>query len=290
MRGMRAERASARDAYYTREPIARECVESALAEGGRTDGWWVEPTAGAGAFVDALVNAGVPKERILRCDIRPGREDIDPFDFLGADEAALDAWIQPTGSTDVHVLGNPPFGRQSVWAKQCIRQCARFATRISFVLPRSFEKPNLHRAFPLHWHLRASARLPDDSFTWKGKIVRVPCVFQTWEKRCMPRVVPSLPVPHGFSFVRPDQNPDLAIRRVGHYAGRTTTHADETCPSSHTYVRLDPDARARAPEIASRLDPSWFPRADATVGSRSISQADIVTALNPVILSFCGIG
>ena len=60
---------------------------------------------------------------------------------------------EPARDNDLHVIGNPPFGRQSSLVKRFIRHSAKFANSISFILPKSFRKLSVQRTLPLDYHL-----------------------------------------------------------------------------------------------------------------------------------------
>ena len=50
----------------------------------------------------------------------------------------------------IHIIGNPPFGRQSSLAIKFIKKSAEFCDSISFILPKSFKKDSLKKHFPLN--------------------------------------------------------------------------------------------------------------------------------------------
>ena len=81
---------------------------------------------------------------------------------------------------NVHIVGNPPFGRQSSLAIKFIRYSALFSKSISFILPKSFKKDSLQNKVPLNFHLLCQVDLPKNSFLVNEKEHDVPCVFQIW--------------------------------------------------------------------------------------------------------------
>lgn len=272
-------RENALDPYYTHPDIARLCVDRMSTLNLSKDDVFLEPTAGAGAFVDALVNWGA--KEIVRCDIDPKREDIQRIDFIGASPRILSRLIGGY-ATPIHVIGNPPFGPQSQKAVQCIRQCVSFASTISFVLPRSFSKISVqNRAFPPEWHLVDETVLPKRAFVYEGKDVDIPCVFQVWVKKHTPRPNTKRPVPVGYAFVK-RADAHLAVRRVGFYAGRVTTDTMAVSPNTHYFVRLDPEWIPRCTELVERWNAVEFPEASCAVGPHSLSRDEIVARWNPV--------
>ncbi len=47
----------------------------------------------------------------------------------------------------IHIIGNPPFGRQSSLAIKFIKKCCEFSNSISFILPKSFKKESMRKSF-----------------------------------------------------------------------------------------------------------------------------------------------
>jgi len=190
-----------KDQFYTRPDIARLCVDFARLHV-PAEARWIEPSAGDGAFL-SLVDSAVGY------DIEPRHPSIQQADFLTVDLPH-----------DCVVYGNPPFGRQASLAKQFIQHAATRARWIAFILPRSFTKPSMQKAFPLSFHLIASMTLPDNSFRLNDRPYDVPCVFQIWQRRDVPRDAPAAESPVGFSYVKKADGYTLAFRRVGGNAGR----------------------------------------------------------------------
>ena len=83
----------------------------------------------------------------------------------------------------IHIIGNPPFGRQSSLVIKFIKKSITFCDSISFILPKSFKKDSLKKHFPLNFHLINEFDLPKKSFLIDNKEHDVPCVFQIWIKK-----------------------------------------------------------------------------------------------------------
>ncbi len=279
-------RKNLQDAFYTKPEVAARCVELLL--GGCdvarvADAVWLEPAAGAGAFVGAF-----PADCTrFALDIAPA-----PAPTAGIEQADFMTWDLPAeaGSKPLIVCGNPPFGRQGSAARAFIgRAAALGAAVIAFILPRSFMKPSMQTAFPATYHCVVSEELPADSFTVNGESYAVPCVFQAWERRAVPRVVETAVRECGFAYVRgggAGPTWDIAVRRVGVYAGRTTVaSADAAQPSvqSHYFIKLEDGLRLYAATIASRLSAHTFPT--NTTGPRSISKGELNAVLNAILVT-----
>ena len=153
------------DKFYTKSPIAIECIQQINLSSYNTI---IEPSAGNGSFANQIENC-------LALDIDPEYDNIIQQDFLLFDSSKL---LHP-----VLVIGNPPFGRQSSVAIKFIKKSCEFCDDCSFILPKSFKKNSLKRAFPPNFHLIYETDLPSNSFLVDAVEHDVPCVFQIWEKK-----------------------------------------------------------------------------------------------------------
>ena len=239
------------DQFYTRPEIADVCVTALRAFAPR-DVPWIEPAAGAGAFTQWVPGS-------IGYDIDPQAPNINRADFL---ETEI-----PQGCV---VFGNPPFGRQSSLAKRFIRHATDRADWIGFILPRSFVKPSMQKAFPPLFHLKYTLDVPENAFVVDGREHHVPCVFQIWKRELTPRDTPAQVVPIGFTFTKKSEEHTLAFRRVGVYAGRCCLPADTLSVQSHYFIKLEDESR-RDEIIAASLTHA-FPT--NTTGPRSLSKGE----------------
>jgi hypothetical protein len=223
---------------------------------------WIEPSAGAGAFVDAA------DRTVVAMDIEPGRDGITQQDFL--------AWTSP--HTHATVFGNPPFGRQSALARKFIRHAATFADVIGFILPRSFMKPSMQRAFPLEFHRIHETSIEADAFVVNGTPYNVPCVFQIWKRMETPRIVP-VEGDIAWAYVKKTDPHDIAVRRVGVYAGKCMLPNNDLSIQSHYFIKL-PDGNDIA-AVIDHLCKNEFP--SNTAGPRSLSKSEINAVLSECV-------
>lgn len=245
---------------------------------------YVEPSAGGGAFLPALrelAAAEAGEVAVLAYDLEPRAAGIVEQDFLLLDTDAL-ARASAAGQR-VAVVGNPPFGRQSGLARRFIKKCCAFASVVAFVLPRSFKKPSMQRAFARCFHLALSLDMPPNSFLVDGRAHDVPCVFQVWERRETDRPLPARAVADAskFAYTKGAEGAHAAFRRVGVYAGRF--HWAELAtrsPSSHYFVRFVRGA-AGAREAIDAAEAAF--EDNNTVGARSISKQELTRMLNRVL-------
>lgn len=176
----------------------------------------------------------------------------------------------------IHIIGNPPFGRQSKTARSFIRICSGFATTISFILPKSFKKQSFKKTFPPCFHLLFQVDMPDNSFTIDNRPYSVPCIFQIWKRMPYDRLINPIIDPIGFVFCKKDDRPDMDIRRVGVYAGRLVEdNIQDLSAQSHYFLRLTDMDRTRFKKLFHDIH---FEH-ENTVGPRSISKQEIITKL-----------
>ena len=248
-------RSNDKDKFYTKPSVAITCVAELTKH---AVGTWIEPSAGSGAFVDAV------KHPVVAMDIEPGREGITKQDFL--------TWSSP--HTECTVFGNPPFGRQSTLARKFIKHASTFADVIGFILPRSFTKPSMQKAFPLEFHLVHESPVEKDSFLVNDKPYDVQCIFQIWKRMETQRVIPPAPEIE-WAYVKKSEPHDIAVRRVGVYAGRCMRPDDSLSVQSHYFIKLPAGADIDA--IIKHVCRNEFP--SNTTGPRSLSKGEINSVL-----------
>lgn len=259
------------DQFYTKECKAKLCVEVLLEQVPESADWlWVEPSAGKGSFLLSVP----PSIQKVGLDIDPKHASILQADFL--------QWIAPTNSK-ILVFGNPPYGRQSSLAKAFIKRAATYADCIAFILPRSFKKPSMNRAFPPHFHLMYSMEMDPKSFEVNGDEYSVPSIFQIWKKQETDRVIekPAAEIPYRFTYKKLTDPFHLVIRRVGGKAGTAFLPPGTFNPQTHYYISLqDPSF---ASQIKDAFNTYHFPT--NTTGPRSLSKSEITRVLNQVVRS-----
>lgn len=156
------------DKFYTKQQVAQECVNhllQLLPELQQRP--FIEPSAGAGAFVDALKKAGVGD--ITALDIAPEQVAVRRQDFLSF-----------TTSKRMVAVGNPPFGRRCQLALQFLCHAVNFCDVVAFILPKTFKKYSFQKFLPAEVHLVSQVDLPDESFELLGRPYCVRSVFQVW--------------------------------------------------------------------------------------------------------------
>lgn len=215
------------DKFYTKPDIVTHCLQlTKTAINIDKDDLIIEPSAGDGAFYNQIVLFH------LNCkgyDIQPEHPHIIKQDFLT---------LVKNETQKLHIVGNPPFGRQSMLCKRFIKKSIELgASTISFILPKSFKKEEMHRFFDPFYHLITSYDLPTFSFLYNKQNYHVPCVYQIWEKRQTQRDCLKPIIPTYWEYVKKHQHPDLAFRRIGLYAGTFNRNCQKST-TSHYFLKL----------------------------------------------------
>jgi hypothetical protein len=254
------------DKFYTKSSIVKECclnIQKFLNVGKSTD-IIIEPSAGNGAFMECI-NSMCDKTYFY--DLKPDNINITQQDFLKLDYTKFK-------NKSVHIIGNPPFGRQSSMAIKFIRLSAKFASSISFILPKSFKKASLKRKIPLKFHCVYEADLPYNSFLLNNNEYDVPCVFQIWQKQSGDRVEEKKLTPTKYTFVKKTDSHDISFRRVGVNAGNIDTDTLLKSPQSHYFIKFDKGIFNKA--LLDKLNALEFTSSNDTVGPKSISQQELI--------------
>jgi hypothetical protein len=267
-------RKNTKDQYYTKFSVAKQCVDQIVRLFPHTNSYqWIEPSAGNGVFLRALPDSITDK---LGIDIDPKSAEVQRADFL--------TW-SPTDVVTRVFFGNPPFGRQGSLAKSFIKHSATQADIIAFILPRSFVKPSMSKAFPLAFHCVYTADIEKNAFEVNQKEYDVPCVFQIWEKRAYPREIPPPIKESGFTYVKKTEPFHIACKRVGGLAGKcypcSPTASLDYHAEYHYFLRLDENHIPQLQPIIDAMNAHVFP--SNTVGPRSLSKSEINEVLNLVL-------
>lgn len=260
------------DKYYTKEIVVELCLtlikkylnieEKDLC---------IEPSAGNGSFI-----SGIKKtfNNYIFYDIEPENKEIIKQDYLTGDYNDFNNKFN-----NIHIIGNPPFGRQSSLAIKFIKKSSEFCNSISFILPKSFKKNSLKKTFPLNFHLIYEMDLPDKSFLVDGVEHNVPCVFQIWEKKSYNRDVLEKIEPINFVFVKKTDNPDISFRRVGVNAGTIDKNIDEKSIQSHYFIKFTNKKKQENIEKLYKITYEF----NNTVGPKSISKEELILKFNPLL-------
>ena len=251
--------------FYTNKEIVELCIMNIkkYLKINNTD-LIIEPSAGNGSFIKEIKNLSLNYKFY---DIEPEHNEIIKQDFLTLEYSNL------LNNNKIHIIGNPPFGRQSSIVKKFIKKSILFADTISFILPKSFKKENIQKIFDLKFHLIFYFDLPKNSFFYDNKIYNIPCVFQIWEKKNIDRKNIEKIDPLGFLFVKKNENPDISFRRVGSKSGSIDTIIEDKNINSHYFIKF-----TKKYDL-DKLKKIKF-NFNNTVGAKSISKRELIIEFN----------
>jgi hypothetical protein len=258
------------DKYYTAEFAVNLCLShiQTYIQTSEND-LIIEPSAGNGAFIPGIKAITNHYEFY---DLEPENEEIIKQDYLCYDYVRVQNKYEK-----IHIIGNPPFGRQSSFAIKFIKKSCEFCNSISFILPKSFKKESLRKTFPTNFHLLFETDLPDKSFLVQGIEHNVPCIFQIWEKKDYNREVTEKLIPLNFSFVSKTESPHISFRRVGVNAGNIDTNIDYKSVQSHYFIKFDKTPTKVLYENIKNLQ---YSNKDHTIGPKSISKQELIREFN----------
>lgn len=261
------------DKYYTKLDIVENCkvqIENHINI--KKNDLIIEPSAGNGSFIKIIKEL---TKNYKFYDLIPENKEIIKQNFLLLN---IDKIIEPYKK--IHIIGNPPFGRQSSLAIQFIKKCCEFANTISFILPKSFKKDSNKAKFDKFFHLIYEKDLPENSFSVNGKDCDVPCVFQIWKKKKTERIIPDKIEPKNFKFVNKTEYHDISFRRVGVYAGKIDKKMDDKSIQSHYFIKFTNNKSVN--DNIKLLEKINFDF-NNTVGPKSISKQELIKEFNKYI-------
>lgn len=248
------------DQFYTKSAIAQECYHKTLeflASHKIPQTYWLEPSAGTGAFYSLL------PDNKLGIDLDPKINHVICHDFL----------TYPLVRNDYLTIGNPPFGKNSSLAIKFFNKCAQHSLLIAFILPKTFKKNSTFKKLDAYFHLAFEFDLPDYSFEFENTDYNVPSVFQIWIKKSHTRpVIPSLTVHPDFIFTTKD-NADFAIQRVGAAAGKVKEDFSAYAIASHYFIKCI-DNKNNVLNTFKNIN--WNLVKYNTAGNPSISKSELI--------------
>ncbi len=259
------------DKFYTSDETVKICIESIK----RNlvidkDDLIIEPSAGNGSFLSSIKSLC---NNYKFYDLFPEHSEIVTQDYLELDTTDFKKF------NNIHVVGNPPFGRQSSMSIKFIKKSCEFCHSISFILPKSFKKDSMKTKFDKYFDLVHESDLPEDSFLVAGEEYDVPCVFQIWKKNTTARTTTVKTDPSNFKFVKKSESPDITFRRVGVNAGNISKDIDKNT-QSHYFIKFNKDVNVD--DIVKKLEKVTFEH-NNTVGPRSISKQELIVEFNKYI-------
>ena len=263
------------DKFYTSPHIVIECIKNIKEnlEINKND-LCIEPSAGNGAFINGIKSMF---KFYKFYDLKPENEEVIKQDYLDFQYEN----IHNNKYNKKHIVGNPPFGRQSSLAIKFIKQSCKYAESVSFILPKSFKKDSLKDKVPLNFHCVYEYDLPVNSFMLNGNDHDVPCVFQIWVKKDTLRKKTVKLIPNGYTFVKKICNHDVSFRRVGGNAGNISTDTDDKSIQSHYFIKFNDNILNN--DSLQKIKNINFLKSSDTVGPKSISKQELIKEFNMVL-------
>lgn len=155
------------DKFYTQKHVSKQCFDFLHKQLNISDeATYLEPSAGAGSFLDLLTN-------YVALDIAPEDDRITEQDYL----------LYTTDKTDYITIGNPPFGNRSRLATDFFNKAASMSDVIAFIVPVSFMKWSVQKNLSANFALHSYMYLEPESFSSNGEPYSVRTVFQIWVKK-----------------------------------------------------------------------------------------------------------
>ncbi len=262
------------DKYYTKESVVELCINKIkeYIKIGEND-LIIEPSAGNGAFINSIKE--ISKNHIFY-DLEPENSEIIKKDYLLCEN---DYFLNKSNKNKIHIIGNPPFGRQSSLAIKFIKKSCIYSDSISFILPKSFKKDSLKRSFSLNFHLIFEMDIPYNGFLVNNVEHDVPCVFQIWIKKDEYRKSEEKVEPKGFIFVNKNENPDISFRRVGVNAGKIDVDINKSV-QSHYFIKFENKKSVKDNiEKVCKITYNF----NNTVGPKSISKQELIKEFNKIL-------
>ena len=228
-------RVSGKEQFYTPLETARTVVAHVLETipdaRNRT---WLEPSAGTGAFIEALREHDITD--VIALDIEPHHPQVIQQDFL--------AWT--THRNDLIAIGNPPFGRNNALSIPFFNHCATMCTDIAFIVPRSWHKWSVTNRMDMGFTLRDDTELSIsyvDRFGEHGySSNHLKTCLQIWSRTDTPRTLIKIEDRGYISKVSPAEA-DIALKVFGYGCGTLVDNFERKPNTTLMFLKIN-DARA----------------------------------------------
>lgn len=267
------------DKFYTVPSCSNRCIDKVfeLYDANRETSSWdfiIEPSAGNGSFLNQIRS----EAPIIGIDILPEHPSIVNQDFF--------TYSPPQQYTNILVIGNPPFGKNSSLAVQFFNHSAQWAQVIAFIVPRTFRKNSVANKLNPSFHLIYDEEIPVNPCQFSPEMM-VKCCFQIWERRDIRRNPVYLPITHpDWEFVKmgpldsegqptPPVNADFAMRAYGGKIGEIKTDELDTLrPKSWHWFRCN--SSVPKAELIGRLKKLDYSASLNTARQNSMGKSELV--------------
>jgi hypothetical protein len=263
------------DKFYTVPSCSKRCIDKVFELYDVNIRKWdliIEPSAGNGSFLNQIQT----ETPIIGIDILPEHPIIVKQDFF--------TYSPPQQYSQILVIGNPPFGKNSSLAIQFFNHSAQWAQVIAFIIPRTFRKVSVQNKLNVMFHLVYDEEIPVKPCQFSPEMM-VKCCFQIWERRDIERAIVDLPTTHpDWEFLKmgqldsrgqptPPINADFAMRAYGGKIGEIKTEGLENLrPKSWHWFKSNIDKK-KLVETFNKLD---YSASLNTARQNSMGRAELV--------------
>ena len=240
------------DKFYTLPSISKKCIDKVFELHNNWD-LVIEPSAGNGSFFNQI-----PNNNKIGIDISPENCPlIIKQNFL--------EYFPPSNKSNILVIGNPPFGKNSSLAIKFFNHSAKFSNTIAFIIPRTFRRISVQNKLCDFFHLVYDEELPIKPCCFEP-VMLAKCCFQIWGKKTIKRKKICLSTKHEdwdfLSFGPLDEknqptcpkNADFAKKAYGSNIGEIKTdNLDKLRPKSWHWFKSNINKK-KLIEIFKKLD------------------------------------
>jgi len=264
-------RITGKEQFYTPSATASWVVDRVLELAPESrNNVWLEPSAGSGAFIDALAQVGIAN--VLAMDIEPAHPAVRKKDFL--------TW-KPTAKNVVSV-GNPPFGRNNSLSIPFFNKCAQFSSTIAFIVPRSWRKWSVTNRLSMDFTCISDEDLNINYVDVAGADVyarnNLRTCLQIWTRTSVPRERVRI-TDHGFVEKVSPKDADIALKVFGYGCGTVLTEFTRVPNTTLMFLKVN-DLRAVKALRDAPLD-KYFNNVAYT---EALAFTDVNDALNQALI------
>ena len=269
--------------FYTKKETANFCINKIkeYLDIDLSNDLIIEPSVGSGVFIDYISQLC---KNSYYYDIN---KELDIFknnidNCYNCDYLSVDYSKFINNYNNIHIIGNPPFGRQSCLLIKFIKYSCNFCTTFSFILPKSFKKESYIKKIPIYFHNIYSCDLSENSFIFNNKSYNVPCIFSIYKRLDYPRIDKEIIYPINYQFVKKEIDHDLSFRRVGINAGKIDISLNSINKSSQSHYFIKFNDNIFNQDLYNKIKNIEFSY-NNTVGPRSISKQELIEKFNNII-------
>jgi predicted RNA methylase len=235
MRPLGNTRVTGKEQFYTPPATAAWVVDRVLrVVPDAVNATWLEPSAGTGAFLNALADRGITD--VVAMDIEPHDKRVKRKDFLT---------FRPR-TRGMVAIGNPPFGRNNALSVPFFNHAATMCDTIAFIVPKSWRKWSVTNRLDLSFACISDEELSINYVDVNGDDVyaknNLQTCLQVWRRSETPRKRVRIAPSPWVSRSTPSEA-DIAMRVFGYGCGTIYTEFDRVPNTTMMFLKVhDPRA------------------------------------------------